>query len=447
MNQPAIWPFVPSSDPVSVSRAEGAYLYLADGSKILDAAGGCIVSNIGHGVVEVADAVRDALINCTFVMPPWLTPQRQALVNELREHWLPPHLTRIHLASGGSEANEAAIKMAIQYHAGLGAPQRTVILTRSISYHGTTITTAAASGHPERKKGLEGILAHYPQIQTPYPLRCPVGNDDALATQYYLDDLEQAIEKIGANNIAALIAEPLNGSSGGAIAPPKGYWEGVQLILRQHGILLIMDEVMTGFGRTGLKFGSDHYGIKPDLLVAGKGLAGGYAPIAGVFGTDAVAAGIAAGGFNVMFHTFGALPQACAAATRVLQILRRDALVDRARTTGMQLKAALIERLAQHPRVAEIRGTGLLVAVEVVADRETLTPFDESLRVTDKIIGYGMSQGVFFYPGGTGDVRDIICIGPAFIIDDNDIKLIVNALSYALDGLSDLENAASASCS
>jgi adenosylmethionine-8-amino-7-oxononanoate aminotransferase len=145
-----------------------------------------------------------------------------------------------------------------------------------------------------------------------------------------------------------------------------------------------------------------------------------------------------------MFHTFGALPQACAAATRVLQILRRDELVDRARTTGIQLKAALIERLSQHPRVAEIRGTGLLVAVEVVADRETLTPFNESLRVTDKIIGHGLSQGVFFYPGGTGEVRDIICIGPAFIIDDNDIKLIVNALSYALDRLTDLENAATA---
>ena len=442
MQQPAIWPFVPGSEPVYVARAEGAYLYLTDGRKILDAAGGCIVSNIGHGVVEVADAVRDALVNCTFIMPPWLTPEREALVNELRAHWLPPHLTRIHLASGGSEANEAAIKMAIQYHAGLGAPQRTVILTRSISYHGTTSTTAAASGHPERKKGLEGILATYPQIQTPYPLRCPVGTDDALATQYYLDDLEQTIETIGADNIAALIAEPLNGSSGGAIAPPAGYWDGVQLILKQHGILLIMDEVMTGFGRTGLKFGSDHYGIKPDLLVAGKGLAGGYAPIAGVFGTDAVAEAIAAGGFSVMFHTFGALPQACAAATSVLQILRRDDLIERAKTKGNQLKAALIERLSQHPRVAEIRGTGLLIAVEVVADRETLTPFDQSLRVTDQIIGHGMSQGVFFYPGGTGEIRDIICMGPAFIIDDDDIQLTVDALSYALDALVDLENPA-----
>ena len=199
---------------------------------------------------------------------------------------------------------------------------------------------------------------------------------------------------------------------------------------------------MTGFGRTGLKFGSDHYGIKPDLLVAGKGLAGGYAPIAGVFGTDAVAEAIAAGGFNVMFHTFGAMPQACAAATRVLQILRRDDLIERARNTGNQLKAALIERLSQHPRVAEIRGTGLLIAVEVVADRETLTPFDQSLRVTDQIIGHGMSQGVFFYPGGTGEIRDIICMGPAFIIDDDDIQLTVDALSYALDALVDLENSA-----
>ena len=440
MHQPVNWPFVPGSMPISVSHAKGAYLYLTDGRKILDAAGGCIVSNIGHGVTEVADAVREALINCTFIMPPWLTPERQALVAELQKHWLPPHLTRIHLASGGSEANEAAMKMAIQYHAGLGAPERTVILTRNISYHGTTITTAAASGHPERKRGLEGILANYPEIQTPYPLRCPVGTDDTLATQYYLDDLEQMITKIGPDRIAALIAEPINGSSGGAIAPPKGYWAGVQSILKRYGILLIIDEVMTGFGRTGLKFGCDHYDIKPDLLVAGKGLAGGYTPIAGVFGTDAVAAGIAAGGFNVMFHTFGAMPAACAAATRVLQILRRDNLIERANDMGKRLKAALIERLSQHPRVAEIRGTGLLLGIEVVADRETLTPFAQALRVTDKIISHGMSKGVFFYPGGTGAVRDIICVGPAFIIDDEDIQFIVDALSYALDALADIES-------
>ena len=184
--EPHIWPFVPPKHLLSIARAKGLYLYTKEDKEILDAAGGCIVSNIGHGVEEVADAVADALKNCTFVMPPWLTEEREALINELREHWLPPHLSRIHLASGGSEANESAIKMAIQYHAGMGQPERNVILTRDVSYHGTTISTAAISGHPERKKGLEGILDVYPQILTPYPLRCPLGEFHPDAAAYPL---------------------------------------------------------------------------------------------------------------------------------------------------------------------------------------------------------------------------------------------------------------------
>jgi adenosylmethionine-8-amino-7-oxononanoate aminotransferase len=428
-----IWPFVPAKKTVYISRTKGVYIYTKEGHKILDAAGGCIVSNIGYGVEEVADAVGKSLKNCTFVMPPWLTEEREALVNELREHWLPPHLSRIHLASGGSEANESAIKMAVQYHAGKGNKDRNVILTRNISYHGTTITTAAISGHPERKKGLEGVLDVYPSIMTPYPLRCPLGAFHEESASFYLEDLENTIIKIGPERIAALIAEPLNGSSGGAITPPKDYWLGAQRILAKYDILLIMDEVMTGFGRCGQKFGADLYGIKPDLLVAGKGMAGGYAAIAGVFGTEEIAAGIEAGGFNVMFHTFGALPQSCAAATAVLQILRRDKLLDRSRETGARLKALLLEKFAQHPLVAEIRGEGMLIGIEVVADRTTLEPFPKEARITDKLISYGMQKGVFFYPGGTGDVRDIICVGPAFIIGEEEIELIVETLGQILD--------------
>ena len=434
------WPFVPAKQVVSISRAKGAYIYTRDGQKILDAAGGCIVSNIGYGVEEVANAVRDSLKNCTFVMPPWLTEEREALVDELREHWLPPHLSRIHLASGGSEANESAIKMAVQYHAGRGSVDRNIILTRDISYHGTTIITAAISGHPQRKKGLEGILDVYPSIMTPYPLRCPIGAFHEQATSFYLQNLENSIREVGPERIAALIAEPLNGSSGGAITPPPDYWLGAQKILAKYGILLIMDEVMTGFGRTGQKFGSDLYDIKPDLLVAGKGLAGGYAAIAGVFGTEEIAAGIEAGGFNVMFHTFGALPQSCAAATAVLQILRRDGLIDRANQTGARLKTLLQEKFAQHPLVAEVRGEGMLIGLEIVADRSTLEPFPNEARITDKVIGYGMQEGVFFYPGGTGDVRDVICIGPAFIIGDQEIDLIVEKLATVLDRVLEAEN-------
>ena len=427
-----IWPFLPARQLTSLAYAKGSYLYMRDGSKILDAAGGAIVTNIGHGRKEVADAIHSAVMNSGYVVPPWLTPEREALVNELREHWLPPHLTRVHLTCGGSEGNEAAIKMAIQYQASLGQPGRNVILARSISYHGTTISTAGVSGHPARKKGLEGILQDFPRIETPYPLRCPLGPYHPDAEDYYIRSLEDTIESVGSENIAALIAEPLNGSSGGAITPTDGYWRRAQEILRRNGILLIMDEVMTGFGRTGMKFGADLYGLEPDLLVAGKGMAGGYAAITGVFGTDRIANTIIEGGYDIMFHTFGALPHSCAAATRVLQILREESLVERSRNVGARLKTRLIEKFGQHPLVAEIRGEGLLIGIEIVKDRETLTPFDAADGVTGKVVSQGMQEGVFFYPGGTGEVRDIVCIGAPFIIGEEEMDLMVNALDKAL---------------
>ncbi|MBD3646012.1 MAG: aspartate aminotransferase family protein, partial [Pseudomonadales bacterium] len=281
MNEAGTWPFIPAVRSVTVSHSKGAYLYLSDGSKILDAAGGAIVVNIGHGRKDVANVIGAAVDNCTYAVPPWLTPEREALIEELRGHWLPDHLSRIHLASGGSEAVESAIKLAIQYHAARGNPERNVILARSVSYHGTTISTAGISGHPARKRGLEGILLDHPRIETPYPLRCPLGPHHPDSADYYIDNLEQVIADVGGDQIAAMIAEPMNGSSGGAITPPEGYWPRVQEILKRNGILLIMDEVMTGFGRVGEKFGCDLYGINPDLLVAGKGMAGGYAAIAG----------------------------------------------------------------------------------------------------------------------------------------------------------------------
>lgn len=430
---PAIWPFLAGKSLTSLSHARGSYLYLKNGSKILDAAGGAIVTNIGHGRLEVADAIHQAIMNATYVVPPWLTPEREALVHELREHWLPPHLSRVHLTSGGSEGNESAIKIAVQYHASKGQSERNVILARSVSYHGTTISTAAVSGHPGRKKGLEGILNHYPRIETPYPLRCPLGQHHPDATDYYIRNLTETIEQVGASNIAALIAEPMNGSSGGAITPPPDYWQRAQEVLKQHGILLIMDEVMTGFGRTGEKFGCDLYGIEADLLVSGKGLAGGYAAICGVYGRADIADTITSAGNEIMFHTFAALPQSCAAATKVLSILREEDLVARTKRVGAALKERLIAQFGQHPLVAEIRGEGLLIGFEIVKDRESLTPFPKEDGVTNKIVAAAMQEGAFFYPGGTGEVRDIVCIGAPMIIGDEEMDIMAAALEKALD--------------
>ena len=427
------WPFLGRSRPFEVTHAEGAYLYRPDGTKILDAGGGAIVVNIGHGREEVADAIRDAAVNCSYVVPTWMTPEREALVEELTNHWLPNHLGRIHLASGGSEANEAAIKIAVQYQAARGKPEKNRIISRSLSYHGTTITTAGVSGHASRKKGLETILDEYTNIETPYPLRCPLGRHHPDATDYYIDNLKSVIESTGAENIAALLAEPLNGSSGGAITPPEGYWPRAEALLRENNILLIMDEVMTGFGRTGAKFGSELYGLKPDLLVAGKGMAGGYAAIGGCYGTEEIAQTIADSPFDVMFHTFAGLPLSCAASAAVLRILREESLTERARDVGTQLLERLNENLGQHPNVAEIRGEGLLIGIEIVKDRDTLEQFPEDLGLTGRIVGHSMGEGVFFYPGGTGVASDIICIGAPFIIGEQEIDKMVRALSSALN--------------
>ena len=229
------------------------------------------------------------------------------------------------------------------------------------------------------------------------------------------------------------MVEPVTGSSGGAIVPPQGYLAGVRALCDEYGILLIIDEVMTGFGRLGAKFGCEHFGVRPDILVGGKGLAGGYAAICGVFATPEVAEPIAAADYSVMFHTFAALPSACAAADTVLAILEREALVERAAVMGEKLKARLQERLGQHPHVAEIRGLGLLQAVEIVRDRESLEPFAEADKVTSRIVGKGLGRGVFFYPGGTGAVRDIICLGPPFTISEEEIEIMVDALAGSID--------------
>jgi len=204
------WPFLKQSWGMEVVRSEGPYLYTKEGQKILDAAGGAIVSNIGYGREEVAEAVKQATKNNSYVLPPFLTPERESLLDELREHWLPPHLTRIHLSSGGSEANESAVKLAIQYQASRGKPEKNIILTRTLSYHGTTLNMSGISGHAARKRGLESYVPKAPMIETPYPLRCPLGSFHPDAKDYYLDNLKEVIKKIGSENIAGLLMEPVN---------------------------------------------------------------------------------------------------------------------------------------------------------------------------------------------------------------------------------------------
>jgi adenosylmethionine-8-amino-7-oxononanoate aminotransferase len=427
------WPFISTGRTLEIAGAEGAYLIQRDGRRLLDAAGGAIVANIGHGRDSVAQAVYRATRDTTYVVPPWLTPERRRLVERLRRDWLPASFGHIHFTCGGSEGIETAMKIAVQHHAARGDSARHKIIGRSVSYHGTTLATTAVGGHTARKFGLAHVLEEYPSAPTPYPLHCPLGPHHRDAGRFYVDALAELIDAEGPQQIAAFLAEPITGSSGGAIVPPDDYWPAVRELCDRHGILLIMDEVMTGFGRTGKPFGFQHWPIEPDIFVSGKGLAGGYAPIVGVFARDAVAEPIAAAGMNVMFHTFGAHPAACAAADEVLRILTDERLIERAARIGETLRARLVAAFDNHPHVVEVRGRGLLQALEIVADRATLTPFPISANVTNRVIGAALKRGVFFYMGGTGDVRDIVCIGPPFTIDERDVDTIVSVLSESVD--------------
>ncbi len=428
------WPFIPGKMP-EIVRAEGVYLEDAGGRRILDAAGGAIVCNIGHGRERVVARVAEATRDTSYVVPPWITPSRRALVEVLQAHWLPEPLRHIHLTSGGSESVESAVKIALQYHAARGQPERGLIVVRSPSYHGTTLTTAALSGHAARKRGLESALTTHPVVPAPYPLRCPLGSDHPQMGAWYAARLEDAIRNAGPDRVAAFLAEPITGSSGGAIVPPDDYWPEVRKICDRHGVLLILDEVMTGFGRTGRPFGYQHWPVTPDILVSGKGLAGGYAPLGGVFTTAAVGEAIRDAKMNVMFHTFGAHPAACAAAAEVLTILVEEDLTQRARTMGELLARRLQEVLGQHPHVAEIRGRGLLQAVEIVRDRDTLTPYEEADNVANRIVARALARGVFFYGGGTGEFRDMVCLGPPFIIDETHVETMVTTLAAAIDAV------------
>lgn len=426
------WPFLPSRN-IFIERAEGVYLYDDSGHQILDAAGGAIVTNVGHGRDRVVEAVAKATKDTSYVVPPWLTPSRKAMLEVLHEHWLPESFTRVHCTSGGTEANEAAMKIALHYQQAVGETNRTKIIGRTVSYHGTTLVTASVSGHPGRKKGLEGAMQKFPEVRTPYPLRCPLGSHHPDAGAYYADLLRDAIETEGPENIAAFLAEPITGSSGGAIVPPDDYWPAVREICNEYGVLLILDEVMTGFGRTGEKFGFQHWPIEPDIVVGGKGLAGGYAPLGGVFAQEHIGAAIEDAGFQVMFNTFGAHPAACAAAAEVLQIMLEENLIEQVNQRGAYLHNKLLEAFAEHKQVAEVRGRGLLRAIEIVNDRETLERCPAEANLTNRIVAKGLHKGVFFYGGGTGDVRDIICMGPPFIITEEQIDTMVDVLRSCVD--------------
>jgi adenosylmethionine-8-amino-7-oxononanoate aminotransferase len=420
-------------EPLMIDRAEGVWLYTEDGEKILDAAAGAVVTNIGQGREEIAQLMAEEVRRANYVVPIWSTPQRQRLVERLAR-WTPPGLNRFFFTSGGSEAVEAALKFALMYHKVHGRPQRTKIIAREASYHGNSIAALSAGGSL-RRADYEQVLFDWPKIKPSYCYRCPWDKTYPGCDIDCANALEAEIARHGEDTIAAFIAEPMMGSAGGSVPPVKEYWPRLAEICQRHGVLLIADEVMTGFGRTGRRFAVDHWNVVPDILVGGKGLTGGYMPMGMMAVRESLVEQCEAKGADFMFYTYSSHPTACAVADRVLEIMEREDLVERAAEMGARLGAQLKEELSGHPMVGDIRGTGMFWGVEMVRDRASRAPYPPAMKVANRVVSAGLEHGIFVYPA-TGMARpggDAVMVTPPFIINGDEIEYIVGHLRATLD--------------
>jgi len=417
----ARFPFVPpAAPPLTIERTEGVWLITDDGRRILDAGAGAVVTNIGHGRPEVVEAATRALSRIDYVVPLWATENRVGLVEELVENWLPEGFSRASFFSGGSESVDAAVRTARMYHVSAGRPDRWKVIGRDVSYHGSTLSGLSVGLHDRRRVGLEPLLAEHPKSAWLEP-----------------DSLAKVIEQEGAETVSCFIGEPINGASGGAMVPPGGYWTRVEEVCRANGVLLIVDEVMTGFGRLGRPWGHDHFGIRPDIIVGGKGLSGGYAPMGGMYATDEITDTIAEAGNGLMYFTFSGTDLACAVSLEVLRILRREGLVARAADRGALLRRRLEETLGDHPNVADVRGLGLLQGVELVADRDRGRPFPRSADFAAAVAGQALQRGLWVYPCGSGPVQDALLIAPPYTIEPDEIELAVSVLAESIGAAAD----------
>ena len=428
--------FPKSTLPV-VDRGDGMYVYDRDGKEYLDACGGAAVSCLGHSDEDVKRAIVEQLDRIPFAHTAFYTSEvAEELADRLTEI-APGNLSRVYFTSGGSEATETALKMARQYFVEKGEPERRHIITRRQSYHGNTLGALAAGGNQWRRAQFEPLLFETHHIAPCYEYRDRDADETAEACGLRVaDELDAKVAELGAENVIAFIAETVVGATSGAVPPVRGYFRRIREICDRHGILLILDEVMCGTGRTGTMFACEQDGIAPDLLTMAKGLGAGYQAIGAVMVGDHLFDTFRAGsGFFQHGHTYMAHPTACAASLAVMKAIEDRDLLANVRERGAELRAALGDRFGQHPHIGDIRGRGLFIGLEIVRDRETREPFDESTALAGAIKAHAMAAGLMVYPmGGTidGSRGAHILLAPPYIVESRHIGAIVDRLDAAL---------------
>ncbi|ARI75839.1 aspartate aminotransferase family protein [Halobacillus mangrovi] len=418
---------------------QGVFIYDKRGKKYLDGSSGAVTSSIGHAVPEIIEVIYEQAKKISFVYRSQFTTEpaeklaeklNQLVFGEEDEYFS-------FFVNSGSEATETALKIAIQYWQEKGNFRKNKVISRWSSYHGITMGALSMSGHIGRRERFVSLLERLPTISSPNCYRCPFNQKYPSCQLMCANELETAIRREGADNIAAFIAEPIVGAAGGVIVPPEGYYQMVREICNDHDILFIADEVMTGIGRTGKMFAMEHWGVKPDIIALGKGMSAGYTPMAATLASGKVMKPILAGSASVMSgHTYSANPQSAAVALAVINYIEKNDLVQKSEVSGNYLMNLLKEVAVKYPIIGDIRGKGLMIGVEFVSNILTKHPFQKELSLTSKLVETARDKGLLIYPataGIEGGGGDAVIIAPPINITKQEVDLLVNLFEKMVD--------------
>lgn len=424
-------------EPIEITSGQGPYLYDSDGRRYLDAASGAAVACLGHGNEEIAQHLASQAARLAFAHPSKFGTKESVELAEKLINRAPAQFTRVLFASGGSEANETAIKLARQYHLTRGKPNKYKVITRRTSYHGATLGALALSGQVGRRQPFTPMMLAQPMIAPTSCYRCPFGRSPDSCNFECADDLETTLNNEGAENVAAFIAEPIVGSSAPGRLPPDGYWKRIREICDEYDVVFIADEVMSGNGRSGKWWATQHTDVVPDMITTAKGISAGYSPLAAVLVREEFHTAMRETvGYFRHGHTFAGNPLSCTVGSKVIDIIERDGLLENVVRMGDLLKRRLQEELGDDPNVGVIRGRGLLLGVEFVADRATKAPFPADHDFRSRFSHACLSEGIYIYQGGgnvDGRRGDHALLAPPFIIDETHVEELVGGMKRALE--------------
>jgi len=420
-----------------LEQARGVYIWDKDGRRYLDGSSGAMVCNIGHSNPNVLAAMQRQMEKATFGYRLHFETEASETLAARLSALMPAGLSRVFFVSGGSEAVESAMKLARQYALATGQPKRWKIISRAPSYHGCTLGALAVTSYTPLTKPFEPMMQAMPKVPAPRAYLDGLDPDDPETGRHYADMLEAAIEAEGPETVAAFIVEPVGGASTGALVPPAGYMERIREICDRHGVLLILDEVMTGAGRTGRFLGCEHWGTRPDIVVMSKGLGAGYAPLGAMIVDETLVDPVLdAGGFAHGF-TYAGNPLACAAGLGVLDELARQDLCTNAERMGEALMARLHGLMQKHELIGDVRGKGLLTAFELMADRDAKAPLPAHLNAHQRLVDLAYERGLIVYSRRTrdGTEGDHILVCPPLILEPAHLDEIVEGLDASLTAL------------